>query len=109
MHAFQDALSISDSEAGARLSLAIEILLKQRKWVVLESKIAFCPENDHISCEVISSYSSTSVDGGLFEREYQNAQALFAASTLASALSNQNLQWSVVQDYGMGRSEVWRP
>ena len=107
MHAFQDALHVELNEQGQRLNLACELLQTGEGSVVVGDLIALIPGSDHISCEVITRhYSSASAIS--YEREAEEAKQLLAESTLAPAVSSRKLVWKVVDDYGMGRAEVWR-
>lgn len=107
MKAFDHALSISCDEHGPRFDLAVDLLLRQKKFVVLDGRIAFYQTTENIECEVISQWNSDGTQPQIFQREYEAAKVMFDASTLGKVLTGHKLRWSVVQDYGMGRSEVW--
>ena len=108
MKSFRDALQISCREEGPRLQLAVELLLTGSECVVLENTVGFCPDSSGLSCEVITRHPDATNAVGLYENELEMARQMYQASTLAEALAGQALRWSVVDDYGMGRAEVWR-
>ena len=107
MHAFQGALHIEVNEHGQRLNLARELLQTGEGWVVLSNLVVLLPGHDQIDCEVITRHSSSG-NASMYELEAKNAKLLLSESTLASYVSTRKLAWSVVDDYGMGRTEVWR-
>jgi hypothetical protein len=108
-YAFKDGISITQEEIGPRFDLAVELLSKQRKFVVLEDAIAFYHNDDYIECEVITQHTSILTDKRMYVEEFERAKALFNTSTLSAALKGQKLRWCVVDVNGMGRYEVWRP
>jgi hypothetical protein len=108
MKSFRDALQISCREEGPRLQLAVELLLMRSECVVLENTVGVCPDSRGLSCEVISRHHNVTNAAALYESEFELARQMYETSTLADALKGQVLRWSVVEDYGMGRAEVWR-
>jgi hypothetical protein len=108
MKSFRDALHISRNEKGARLQLAVELLLIRNECVVLEDTVGVCPDRGGLSCEVITRHHDAKTAAGVYEREFVLARHMYETSTLAAALKDQVLRWSVVDDYGMGRAQVWR-
>src|SRR5262249_25817399 len=106
MDAFQSALHIGTDEQGQRFDLALELLATKKGWVVVADTIGLIPEPDHIACEGITRHLS-SVSSSQYEHEAKTAQQILATSTLGVAIASQRLIWSVVDNYGMGRAEVW--
>ena len=55
MSAYKDALRLSSTERGARLTAAAELLAERKAVVVLDNTLALRPDAHRILCEVIAS------------------------------------------------------
>lgn len=108
MNSSRDALRISSQEMGPRLQLALEVLASGRSSVILDDMILLSREGAGVSCEVFTSSCSNAKAAEAYRQECDAARQHFNASTLGSALFSHTLVWSVVDDYGMGRVELWR-
>lgn len=102
MSAYKDALHLSSAEVGPRLQLASALLASRQSVVVLEGRLALRPELNEILCEVISFGNDAP------EIQVQSAKRLLQKSTLGGTIPNRKCRWLVVEDYGMGTTELWR-
>jgi hypothetical protein len=75
--------------------------------VLISDVVALRAEPAGIFCEVIDPYHGAHGSQQRYEALIANAKAALEASPLAGTVSSEQLQWLVVDDYGMGTRQLW--
>jgi hypothetical protein len=102
--AYQDAFQISSAVDNNRLSLAQSLINDGSGVVIFNGVVALRQTDSGVICEVL--HSTINGDDG-YATEVYDAQNLLCESVLWSTLSGFELEWIVVEGYGMGAVKLW--
>ena len=107
MNAYQNALQITRDTRDSRLELARALLKSGEEAVLLEGILALRSVDQRIICEVITRVPSGEQTAERFEAEIAHARGVLEASTIRDAVLSRDHAWIVVDDYGMGTTQLW--